>query len=269
MPTRKKQEEQLANLSANVPEKSNSGMQTKVFTFFKSVNPAFLVLLLLIVAGLAWNVKLQNEVKKKNLALAKIEQSKAVKTAEDAKQLISQINSLLVLPNNEQPTIATVTDLEKLKDQPFFQNAVIGDKVLIYLEAKKAVLFRPSQNKIVEVAPVNTVGQQSQNQSEVLGASTQPTKTEELLTVEIRNGSGKGGLAALAKNKLAGVKSISVVKLANASKNYSTSQVFVSKPISPAIKSLLTGTFSGQQVSVLPEGEAQTAADILIILGQQ
>jgi hypothetical protein len=70
-------------------------------------------------------------------------------------QLISKIGALTVLPTNETPTVATVTDITKLKDQAFFANAQNGDKVLIYTKAKKAYLYRPSTNKIINIAPVN------------------------------------------------------------------------------------------------------------------
>jgi hypothetical protein len=83
---------------------------------------------------------------------------------------LAAIGKLIVLPAGEQPTLATVTDPSKLKDQPFFANAKTGDKVLIYTNAKKAILYSPSENKIVEVAPVN-IGNSTGN-STVTGAST-------------------------------------------------------------------------------------------------
>lgn len=72
----------------------------------------------------------------------------------ESKALVAQIGQLIVLPNNEEPTVATVSNVEVLKSQPFFANAKNGDRVLIYANARKAVLFDPVSNKIVEVAPI-------------------------------------------------------------------------------------------------------------------
>ena len=69
--------------------------------------------------------------------------------------LVAKLGLLIELPTNEQPTIATVADPSKLKDQPFFANAKTGDRVFIYTNAKKAILYDEAANKIVEVAPIN------------------------------------------------------------------------------------------------------------------
>ena len=74
---------------------------------------------------------------------------------EEVGQIVAKISQLLVLPEGEQPTLATVADPSKLKGQPFFTNAKVGDKVLFYTNAKKAILYDPVVNKIVEVAPIN------------------------------------------------------------------------------------------------------------------
>lgn len=68
---------------------------------------------------------------------------------------VAKIGRLVDLPSGETPTLATVTDPAKLKDQAFFANSKVGDQVLIYTQAKKAILYRPSTNKILEIAPVN------------------------------------------------------------------------------------------------------------------
>lgn len=76
-------------------------------------------------------------------------------TQEETKSLTQKVGALMNLPS-EDPTIATVMDKEKVKDQPFFTSAENGDKVLLYVNAKKAILYRPSTNRIVEVAPIFT-----------------------------------------------------------------------------------------------------------------
>ncbi len=70
--------------------------------------------------------------------------------------LVEEVGKLIVLPEGEEPTIATVSDPEKLKDQLFFANAKLGDKVLLYTEAKKAYLYDPVAKKLIEVAPITT-----------------------------------------------------------------------------------------------------------------
>jgi hypothetical protein len=74
---------------------------------------------------------------------------------EEVSKLVAQVSKLMVLPEGETPTIATVSDPEKLKDQPFFAKAKTGDRVLIFTNSRKAILYSPESNKIVEVAPIN------------------------------------------------------------------------------------------------------------------
>lgn len=74
---------------------------------------------------------------------------------EETTNLVAQVGRLIVLPEGEMPTIATVVDPDKLKNQAFFARAKTGDKVLIYTNAKKAILYDVENNKIVEVAPIN------------------------------------------------------------------------------------------------------------------
>ena len=78
-------------------------------------------------------------------------------TQDEVQKIVVRVGRLIVLPSGEQPTIATVTDPDKLRDQAFFANAKIGDRVLIYANARKAILYNPDADKIVEVAPL-TIG---------------------------------------------------------------------------------------------------------------
>jgi hypothetical protein len=71
-----------------------------------------------------------------------------------ANQIVQQVEKLMTLPP-ETPTIATVSDITKLRSQAFFSQARNGDIVLIYASAKKAILYDPILNKIVNVGPIN------------------------------------------------------------------------------------------------------------------
>ncbi len=75
--------------------------------------------------------------------------------ANDTRKIIEEVGNAIELPVGEEPTVATIVDLEPLKNQPFFKDAKIGDKVLIFSKSKKAILYRPSEQKIIVVAPLN------------------------------------------------------------------------------------------------------------------
>ena len=73
---------------------------------------------------------------------------------EEVEELVGDVGLLMLLPSDEQPTVATVTNLGALRDQPFFKSAKIGDKVLMYPKSGRAILYSPSENMIIEVAPI-------------------------------------------------------------------------------------------------------------------
>ncbi len=73
----------------------------------------------------------------------------------ELEQTIKSIGKLMILPEDETPTLATVTDPKKLEGQPFFARAQAGDKILIYSNIKKVILYSPSMNKIIEVGGIN------------------------------------------------------------------------------------------------------------------
>lgn len=58
-----------------------------------------------------------------------------------------------VLPSNEQPALATITDRNKLTSA-FLKKAQNGDKVLIYQTNQIAIIYRPSIDRIIAVGPV-------------------------------------------------------------------------------------------------------------------
>lgn len=85
-----------------------------------------------------------------------LSQDPAELSAREISSISAKISKLIILPSDEEPTLATVSDPEKLRSQPFFANAKAGFKVLVYAKAQKAILYDPYSNRIVEVAPINS-----------------------------------------------------------------------------------------------------------------
>ncbi len=81
--------------------------------------------------------------------------STEVSEAMKAKQIVDAVSQLIIVPQGEDPLIATINDADNLiKDQPFYTGAINGDIVLIYQNAAKAIIYSPSRNIIVNVGPV-------------------------------------------------------------------------------------------------------------------
>ncbi len=74
--------------------------------------------------------------------------------SDDPVSLAKQVGELMLLPEDETPTVATVSDMHALEGQVFFKNAQVGDKVLMYLASQRAILYRPSERLIIEVGPI-------------------------------------------------------------------------------------------------------------------
>jgi len=73
--------------------------------------------------------------------------------------VIAAVNKLYKVPAGEQPTVAQVQDKTKLGGQPFYSDAQNGDYVLIYKNAKLALLYRQSENILIKVGPINLTDQ--------------------------------------------------------------------------------------------------------------
>jgi hypothetical protein len=127
------------------------------------------VLALLVVGGGVLGFQQYDKVKKENQRLQ--DPQEAAKDETD--RIKREVAALIEVPGNESPTIASVVDASKLSNQAFFAKAQNGDRVLMYAQAKKAILYRPSTKKIIEVAPIN-IGNNGQTQQDP-GAATQQT----------------------------------------------------------------------------------------------
>jgi type II secretory pathway pseudopilin PulG len=62
-------------------------------------------------------------------------------------------SKIMVLPD-EDALVSEIENADKVKDQPFFANVENGDQVLIFIKAGKIVIFRQSENKIINAGPI-------------------------------------------------------------------------------------------------------------------
>jgi hypothetical protein len=168
---------------------------------------------------------------------------------------------LIVLPTGEQPTIATVSDINKLRSQSFFTHARNGDKVLIYTKAQEAILYDPYANKIVEVGPVNM--------TQATPTPIGPTLTPVPVSVAIYNGTSTTGLANKIGLELSQkMSNVTITEKADARQTYSSTIVVDltgnNEPAALSLAKALRG-----QVGKLPKGEIKPAdTDLLVILGK-
>lgn len=67
--------------------------------------------------------------------------------------LIDKVKKIILVPD-ENPTIATIANLDEVKKQnaTFYADAKEGDTVIIF--STKALIYRESEDKIINVAPV-------------------------------------------------------------------------------------------------------------------
>ena len=182
---------------------------------------------------------------------------------DEAKNLVTMVSKLMTLPAEETPTVATVNDKDKLKNQPFFAKSENGDKVLIYTTSKKAILYRPSINKIIDVAPVNIGSTASAS------ATQQPSQpTSNGMKYTILNGTSLVGLTKKYETELkAKIKDADVINKDNAVvKTYEKTLLVDIKGTNTALAKTVAQTL-GIEFSSLPAGEATPSGDFLIILG--
>lgn len=75
--------------------------------------------------------------------------------ANKQQRLTRQLGQLIVLPP-EQPVISTVLDKSKLTNPALEQRARNGDVLFIFPHAKRLILYRPSNDRVVDILSIQS-----------------------------------------------------------------------------------------------------------------
>ncbi|EKD22926.1 MAG: hypothetical protein ACD_83C00186G0001 [uncultured bacterium] len=196
----------------------------------------------------------------KQLRLLNDPQAQSELVAKERQELLAKVGQLMVLPEGEEPLILDIQDAEVMaKAQPFFQNTVDGDKVLIYVEAGKSIIYSPSRNIIVNTGAL------------LVSGGALPLDIENPLQIEIRQGGASDErIEALQAQllQIAGVEILEITKAAN--QNYQ----------GPIVVALVEDEARLEQARIfaanlgvpltedLPTAEATSEAEVLVIAGK-
>ena len=238
-----------------------------------------LLIILFLAIGLAgawsfWHFR-QAE-KNLNNKEAVVNQLKDIKKENAA--LVAKLGRLMVLPEGEEPVVATISDVTSLaKNQPFYANAHNGDKVVVYMKAKKAIIYDPNADKIINVGPIFLDPSSAASSAEAAAAkeatagkvtsSSEAFATSTLVTIEVRNGSSTPGIARVFADKFKDSQSYKVLDINPAARKDYGKNIIVNlanKDVSSLSKMLGNVT----PVTKLPAGEATTLAEVLVIMGR-
>jgi len=112
-------------------------------------------ILFLIIAGVAvWSFYNYLELKDQLVALTSVEGQQEFQEKE-LQGIVDKVSKHMLLPEDTLPTVASISNVETLKEQqPFFNNAENGDQLLVYIELEQAIIYRPSSDLIINVGPI-------------------------------------------------------------------------------------------------------------------
>lgn len=197
-------------------------------------------------------------------------------TDEQVAELIGRVGRFLVLPDQEQPSVATISDARALAEsQVFYKDAKDGDILIVY--STKAIIYDAAADKLVNVGPIVRTDVEpdiasSSEEPEPTAKPTPSTATEPAaVKIEVRNGTGTAGLAGAMASDLKKNKLYTVEKVGDAAGTY-TETIIVDQTKGDAAKGVtlekLAKELGAKVVAKVPDGERSSPQDVLILIGK-
>lgn len=175
---------------------------------------------------------------------------------------LEKIGRHITLPAGQTATVVTIDDAAGLKKlQPLYANIKDGDQLVTFKDMQ--LVYDPIADVLLYVRmfanPVSIASGQ------IEPANLPQTQTGPI-TLDIRNGAGVSGLAGKIAGELGKESIYKVEKVGNGVRNDYPSTIIVN--LKGRDVSSLENRFKVMAVDVLPQKEASSEADVILILGR-
>lgn len=98
-------------------------------------------------------VQLAAELKKLSVKMEQLETGNSPENVAQAQAIIDKVRQHINIPEDVEPTVATIVDVEALKSRnEFYANAKNGDHLIV--TPTRAILYDPDKDMILDVVPV-------------------------------------------------------------------------------------------------------------------
>jgi hypothetical protein len=229
--------------------------------------PTFVVVVLAIVLVTAGILSLKHKLTKSGGPAENVPGQEV--SQDEINSLIAKVGTHIYMKTDEQPTVATIQDVEMLRAQNlgFYRDAENGDRLLVWSD--KAVLYSPTKDRVLSMIPVNFAQQGSSPAQETPTETATTTAPEpETATIEVRNGSPTAGRGRLMVDKLKSAGLTDVLAATDARvKTYAKTVIIVAsdKELPQTVAAIQAAT--GAEVISAPTEEGTLRGDIVVIVG--
>ena len=241
--------------SASRTSSASTGLQ------LNAGNLILIILLLLALAAFLWSFMNYQQAKQKIAVLTDPNVASEL-NQKQTEELLAKIGKLIQLPSEKNPVVATINDVEVLAaTQDFYKDAHNGDKLLVFQNTRKAIIYDEDDNKLVNVGPIFYTNDK--------GVQQAPPRVADRIEIELRNGTSNKGATLDVRDDLRNTYAFNITTLAKAAKtDYSgITLVDLTDGSKANLVADLQKTLGAQVVKELPAGESVSAREVVVIVG--
>ncbi len=113
------------------------------------------------------------------MQMGQVQGGDAQQNREKAQAIVAEVSELMKVETTPEPTVATIVDVEKLRQSnPFYNKAENGDYLIV--TQTRAILYSQKEKKILDVVPVQidqTPTAQQSSSAKSVAAAKKPAAT--------------------------------------------------------------------------------------------